>query len=92
MSWFGRWFFQGLLMRIIFHRLLTIRTPMGRKARPKMMHKATPLIRVKLSELLRAGVKRAAGRQRRDRVSAQPDARRASRVRRGRRSRLTAAG
>ena len=41
----------------------------------------------------RAAVKRAAARQRREgRVSAQPYARRASRVRRGRRSRLTAAG
>ena len=41
----------------------------------------------------RAAVKRAAARQRREgRVSAQPYARRASRVRRGQRSRLTAAG
>jgi len=56
-SWFGRWIFQGFLMRIIFHRLLTIHTSIGRKARPKMMHKATPLIRAKLPELLKAGVR-----------------------------------
>jgi putative flavoprotein involved in K+ transport len=55
-SWFGRWVFSRFLMRIVFHRILTIRTPMGRKARPTMMHKATPLIRAKRKDLLRAGV------------------------------------
>jgi putative flavoprotein involved in K+ transport len=45
-----------MLMRVFFHRVLTIRTPMGRKARPKMMHKATPLIRTKPADLLAAGV------------------------------------
>jgi putative flavoprotein involved in K+ transport len=45
-----------LLMRVFFHRILTIRTPMGRKARPKMMHKATPLIRTKPAHLVAAGV------------------------------------
>jgi putative flavoprotein involved in K+ transport len=59
-SWLGRTLMVGLLMRLVFHRLLTIRTPFGRKARPKMMHGATPLIRTKLGELARAGVQRAA--------------------------------
>jgi putative flavoprotein involved in K+ transport len=45
-----------LLMRVVFHRLLTIRTPIGRKARPKMMHRATPLIRTKPEQLHQAGV------------------------------------
>jgi putative flavoprotein involved in K+ transport len=55
-SLLGRTLLVGLLMRLVFHRVLTIRTPMGRKARPKMMHAATPLIRVKIAELARAGV------------------------------------
>ncbi len=58
-SWLGRTLMIGLLMRLVFHRLLTIRTPIGRRARPKMMHGATPLIRTKLGELARAGVQRA---------------------------------
>lgn len=57
-SWFGRMVFVRFLMRVVFHHLLTIRTPFGRKARPKMMHKATPLIRVKTADLAHAGVER----------------------------------
>jgi putative flavoprotein involved in K+ transport len=58
-SWFGREVLLRLMMRVVFHRLLNIRTPLGRKARPAMMHKATPLIRVKQADLARAGVRRA---------------------------------
>jgi putative flavoprotein involved in K+ transport len=47
-----------LLFRFIFHRLLTIRTPMGRKARPKVLHAAAPLIRTRAADLLAAGVRR----------------------------------
>jgi putative flavoprotein involved in K+ transport len=47
-----------LLMRVLFHRVLTIDTPMGRKARPKIMSRGTPLIRVKRKDLAQAGVKR----------------------------------
>lgn len=57
-SFFGRWLFIGLLMRVVFHRVLTIRTPMGRKARPALMTKATPLIRTRASNLARDGVER----------------------------------
>jgi putative flavoprotein involved in K+ transport len=57
-TWLGRMVFLRVLMRVIFHRLLTIRTPMGRKARVNTMHKATPLIRVKKADLKRAGVRR----------------------------------
>lgn len=49
-----------LLFRFVFHRLLTIRTPMGRKARPKILSHGTPLIRTRLPELLNAGVTRVA--------------------------------
>jgi putative flavoprotein involved in K+ transport len=51
-----------LLMRVFFHRILSIRTPMGRKARPRMMHKATPLIRTKPDDLRAAGVELVAQR------------------------------
>ncbi|MCI0424516.1 MAG: NAD(P)/FAD-dependent oxidoreductase [Actinobacteria bacterium] len=41
--------------RVIFHRVLTTDTPIGRKARPKMV-KGDPLIRVKPKDLAAAGV------------------------------------
>jgi putative flavoprotein involved in K+ transport len=50
------WLSGKLVMRTFFHRVLTIRTPIGRKLRPKMMHSATPLIRTKHADLLEAGV------------------------------------
>jgi len=55
--------FQGRLLlpivfRIVFHRLLTTGTPMGRKARPKVLSKGEPLIRTKPKDLSRAGVER----------------------------------
>ncbi|HVY32454.1 MAG TPA: FAD-dependent oxidoreductase [Polyangiaceae bacterium] len=57
-SFWGRLLLARLLLRFVFHRLLTIRTPMGRKARPKMLRHATPLIRTRTSDLLGAGVQR----------------------------------
>jgi putative flavoprotein involved in K+ transport len=56
-SWFARWVGMPLLFRFFFHRLLTIRTPMGRKARPKMLNHATPLIRTRVADLAAAGVR-----------------------------------
>jgi putative flavoprotein involved in K+ transport len=55
-SFLGRHVFARLLMRVLFHRVLTIDTPMGRKARPKMRVMATPLIRTQTKELVAAGV------------------------------------
>jgi len=45
---------------IIFNRLLTTSTPMGRKLRAKILHKAAPLLRVKPKDLAAAGVERVA--------------------------------
>jgi putative flavoprotein involved in K+ transport len=45
-----------LVMRVVFHRILTLSTALGRKVRPTMMHRATPLIRTKAKHLLAAGV------------------------------------
>jgi len=46
------------LVRFIGHRVITIRTPVGRKLRPKMLHMAPPLVRVKPKDLIAAGVER----------------------------------
>ena len=38
-----------LVLRLLFHRILTIRTRLGRKARPTIISQGAPLIRVKPS-------------------------------------------
>jgi putative flavoprotein involved in K+ transport len=47
-----------ILFRIVFHRILTVDTPMGRRARPGAISKGAPLIRVKPVDLEKAGVER----------------------------------
>jgi putative flavoprotein involved in K+ transport len=47
-----------LLLRVVFHRILTIRTPLGRKARARLMSQGGPLIRQKPADLARAGIER----------------------------------
>jgi putative flavoprotein involved in K+ transport len=59
-GFWGRVLLTRLLMRVIFHRLLTIRTALGRKARPKLSQTVTPLIRTKRKHLAAAGVQFAA--------------------------------
>jgi putative flavoprotein involved in K+ transport len=56
-SAFARWF-MPFLFRVVFHRILTIDTPMGRRARRSLIHKGMPLIRVKPADLTSAGVER----------------------------------
>lgn len=46
------------LIRILGHYILSVKTPIGRKARPKLLHQATPLIRVKPEDLEAAGIER----------------------------------
>jgi putative flavoprotein involved in K+ transport len=46
------------MLRVVFHRLLSIATPIGRRLRPKMLHGAAPLIRIKPNDLIAAGVAR----------------------------------
>jgi putative flavoprotein involved in K+ transport len=48
-------FFLSRLVRFVGHHILTVKTPMGRKARPKLLKGATPLIRVKPQDLVKAG-------------------------------------
>jgi putative flavoprotein involved in K+ transport len=44
--------------RVVFHRVLTTSTPVGRRARPKMVASGERLLRVKPKDLLEAGVER----------------------------------
>jgi putative flavoprotein involved in K+ transport len=50
---------RRLVLRILFHRVLTVGTPIGRRARPKIVSRGGPLIRVQPDDLARAGVERA---------------------------------
>jgi putative flavoprotein involved in K+ transport len=45
-----------ILFRVVFHRVLTVRTPMGRKVRAKMIGAGLPRIRQRRAELDNAGV------------------------------------
>ena len=52
---------RGLLIRIVRfvgHHVLTVRTPIGRKLRPTLLTKASPLIRVKPKDLTSARIER----------------------------------
>jgi putative flavoprotein involved in K+ transport len=46
------------IFRFLFHRVLTVDTPIGRKVRPKAVSQGGPLIRVKPKDLAAAGVQR----------------------------------
>lgn len=46
------------LVRFVGHHVLTVKTPIGRKIRPKIQAKAAPLVRVKPKDLVAAGVER----------------------------------
>ena len=54
----ARFFFVPVVLRFLFHRVLTVNTPPGRKIRPKVISKGGPLIRVKVQDLEAAGVER----------------------------------
>jgi putative flavoprotein involved in K+ transport len=44
------------VIRFVGHHVLTLRTPIGRKVQPKFISRGAPLIRVKLKDLIAAGV------------------------------------
>jgi putative flavoprotein involved in K+ transport len=54
----GRLLLVRLVLRLLFHRVITMSTPIGRKVRPKVLHHGGPLIRVKPADLAAAGVER----------------------------------
>lgn len=56
-SFIGR-IIESFIFRIVFHRLLSVQTPLGRKARAKALTPGGPLIRTKPKDLAALGVKR----------------------------------
>ena len=53
----GRFLFVHLI-RALGHNVLNVDTPIGRKVRPRMLLRATPLVRIKPKDLIAGGVKR----------------------------------
>jgi len=47
-----------VVLRVVFHRILTVKTPIGRKVRAKMLHRGEPLVRTKPQDLVAAGIAR----------------------------------
>jgi putative flavoprotein involved in K+ transport len=56
----ARLLLERLVLRVLFHRVLTVRTPMGRKMRARTGSRGTPLIRIRPEEITDAGVERVA--------------------------------
>jgi putative flavoprotein involved in K+ transport len=54
----ARFVFLPLLFRFIGHRVLTVRTPIGRRMRPKLLSHGAPLVRVKPNDIAAAGIER----------------------------------
>jgi putative flavoprotein involved in K+ transport len=46
------------VIRFVYHRVLSVMTPIGRKKRPEMLGKGGPLVRVKPDDMEAAGVRR----------------------------------
>lgn len=57
-SWVGRHLGVPFVMRVLFHRIFTTGTPIGRRIRPKVLSRGGPLVRTKPSDLAAAGVER----------------------------------
>jgi putative flavoprotein involved in K+ transport len=51
-------FFLVRLVRFFGHHILTVRTPIGRKLRPKLISHASPLVRVKPQDIIDSGIER----------------------------------
>src|SRR5262245_39322195 len=49
-------FFLIRLFRFVAHHVITVKTRIGRKLRPKLIHQAPPLVRVKPADLTNAGI------------------------------------
>jgi putative flavoprotein involved in K+ transport len=54
----ARIFLTRLMLRFLFHRVLTMDTPLGRKARPAAIAKGAPLIRIRPGQVAAAGIER----------------------------------
>lgn len=51
-------FLIPLVIRFLFHRIMTIDTPVGRKMRPKLLSQGGPLVRIKPRDMQAAGIER----------------------------------
>lgn len=47
-----------LVLRVLFHRIMTVKTPMGRKMRAKLASHGMPLVRTKPNDIFAAGIER----------------------------------
>jgi putative flavoprotein involved in K+ transport len=54
----ARFVFLPLMFRVIGHRVLTVRTPIGRRMRHKLLSHGAPLVRVKPKDIAAAGIER----------------------------------
>lgn len=54
----GKLLLIRLVVKVLFHLILTTNTPIGRKVRPKLVSMGGPLIRIKPKEIDRAGIER----------------------------------
>jgi putative flavoprotein involved in K+ transport len=54
----ARYLLIHLVLRFLFHNVLTVNTPIGRKVRPKVLSQGGPLIRVQSKDLATAGIVR----------------------------------
>jgi putative flavoprotein involved in K+ transport len=51
-------FVLPILFRVVFHRVLTLNTPIGRKKRSELISEPRPLVRVKPKDIAAAGIER----------------------------------
>ena len=58
-TFFGRHIVSHII-RFVFHYIISLGTPIGRKRYPKLLHGHAPLVRVKPNDLKQAGVERVA--------------------------------
>lgn len=58
-TFIGRHVVGPLVFRLVFHRVLSLATAIGRRAQTRLLARAAPLIRVKEHDLVAAGVERA---------------------------------
>jgi putative flavoprotein involved in K+ transport len=52
----AHWLLIPVVLRGLFYRVMTVKTPLGRKARPKIIAHGGPLIRVKRGDMEAAGI------------------------------------
>jgi putative flavoprotein involved in K+ transport len=57
-SFLARHLLVRIVLRVVFHRILTVATPIGRRVRPRVLREGGALIRTKPADLAAAGVER----------------------------------